>query len=593
MQFRILGPLEVADGHGAISFDAPKQRTLLAVLLLHANEVVSSERLIDEVWGAKPPATAAKVMQTYISQLRKALGSDAIVTRPPGYTLQVEDGALDVDRFHRLTSDAQAFVGKGKPASAEKLYREALALWRGPPLSDVVFESFAANEVEGLDEERLKALTDRIDCDLTLGRHHELASELEALVGQYPLRERLRGQLMLALYRSGRQADALAAYQDARRTLVDELGLEPSGELQALERAILTHDVALEPPPPTARERIAGRRITAWRAVALATPVVIVLVAGLAFALNGKKPAPMLLQPNSVGFIDATSGRLTPEFHLGREPTSLIVAFDDVWVATYRDMEVTRFIPRSDRTISIPAGGRPISLTRFGKKIFVWTIEHRLVPIDVGANLPDEPVPLGAAAQGAFATHDGVTPALDASGGRISSGGGFLWITAPPSVLRISPGHPRRTMLITPYDGARPAIAYGNGATWVAGYTDVFPIDTRTGFAARGVNVGHAVDIAFGAGSMWVVSAPDMNMEVGPGLRRVNPREHVVDSTPITSGVPIRVVSAAGSIWVATKNDRMVKRVDPSTGKVLEKIPLGQRPVALAGDTDGVWVAVD
>src|SRR5262245_47869447 len=245
MQFRILGPLEVADGHGAISFDAPKQRTLLAVLLLHANEVVSSERLIDELWGDSPPATAGKVVQTYVSQLRKALGHEMIVTRPPGYVLQVEEGALDADRFHRLTRDARALVATGRQARAEAVYREALAFWRGPPLADVVFESFAANEVEGLDEERLKALMDRIDCDLALGRHHELVPELETLVGQYPLRERLRAQLMLALYRSGRQAEALEVYRETRQRLAEDLGIEPGQELRELEQAILRQDESL------------------------------------------------------------------------------------------------------------------------------------------------------------------------------------------------------------------------------------------------------------------------------------------------------------------------------------------------------------
>src|SRR5262245_60078552 len=245
MQFRILGPLEVEDGHRAISFDAPKQRTLLAVLLLHPNEVVSSERLIDELWGERPPATANKVVQTYVSQLRKALGPDTIVTRPPGYTLQVEEGALDAELFRRLTREGQATMAAGKPDRADELFREALALWRGPPLADVVFESFAANEVEGLDEARLKALMDRIDCELALGRHHELVPELETLVGQYPLRERLRAQLMLALYRSGRQAEALEVYRETRQRLAEDLGIEPGQELRELEQAILRQDESL------------------------------------------------------------------------------------------------------------------------------------------------------------------------------------------------------------------------------------------------------------------------------------------------------------------------------------------------------------
>jgi predicted ATPase/DNA-binding SARP family transcriptional activator len=253
VEFRILGPLEVADGGGPIPLEASKQRALLGVLLLHPNEVVSSERLIDELWGERPPATGAKVVQTYVSKLRRALGPEMIATRAPGYLLRIEEDALDAIRFRRLTAEGRRLAANAEHAHADTVYREALALWRGPPLADVIFESFARNEVERLEEERLGALMDRIDCELALGDHDQLVAELETLVKRHPLRERLHAQLMLALYRSGRQADALAAYHDARRTLVEELGLEPSRELQALEGAILNQDPALaatpRPPP--------------------------------------------------------------------------------------------------------------------------------------------------------------------------------------------------------------------------------------------------------------------------------------------------------------------------------------------------------
>ena len=255
MEFRILGPLEVLDGERVIALQAAKQRALLGVLLLHANEVVSRERLIDELWGERPPATAVKVVQSYVSQLRRRLGRETIATRGPGYLLRVKEDAVDATRFRRLVAEGRQLATSAEQEQAARAYRAALALWHGPPLADVVVESFARNEIERLEEERLSAVGDRIDCELALGRHEDVLLELKTLVGQHPLRERLRSQLMLALYRTGRQADALAAYQDARRTLVDELGLEPSHELQELERAILRQDPALAAPTPVHEHR--------------------------------------------------------------------------------------------------------------------------------------------------------------------------------------------------------------------------------------------------------------------------------------------------------------------------------------------------
>ena len=245
MEFRILGPLEVTDGDVAISIDAPKHRVVLGVLLLHPNEVVSTERLIDELWGERPPPTAGKVLQTYVSQLRKAVGADRIATHAPGYLLRLDEDALDAMRFRDLAREGRTLAASGDTAEADRRYREALGLWRGAPLADVVFESFARNEVERLEEERIAALMDRIDCDLSVGAHEALVPELEALVPHYPLRERLRAQLMLALYRAGRQADALESYQNARRTLVEDLGVEPGPALQRLQSAILRQEPSL------------------------------------------------------------------------------------------------------------------------------------------------------------------------------------------------------------------------------------------------------------------------------------------------------------------------------------------------------------
>jgi DNA-binding SARP family transcriptional activator len=249
MEFRILGPLEASDGRRLLPLGGAKPRALLAALLLQANETVSSDRLIDEIWGENPPRSAAKLVQGYVSRLRRSPGA-AIETRPPGYRLRVEDDELDLLAFLRLVDDAREAVRRNDLGRAARLFTEALAMWRGIPLSDVELHGTAALEADRLGELRLSLLLDRVDVELALGRHAELVSDLEALVLANPLQERLRGQLMLALYRSGRQADALRVYRELRTLLVEQLGLEPSEALRSLESAILRHDPAAAAPAP-------------------------------------------------------------------------------------------------------------------------------------------------------------------------------------------------------------------------------------------------------------------------------------------------------------------------------------------------------
>jgi DNA-binding SARP family transcriptional activator len=248
MEFRILGPLEASAGGRELSLGGPKPRALLALLLLHSNEVVPADRLIDELWGENPPEDAAAALRVNISRLRKALPDDVLATTSPGYALGIEPEALDLHRFERLVDEGRSLLTRGLAAEGSQRLRIALSLWRGPPLADFTYETFAQAAIARLEEIRLAAIELRIEADLVLGRHDELVGELEALVAEHRLRERLRTFLMTALYRSGRQAEALEAYQDARRALVDELGIEPSTALQDLERAILRHDPELEAP---------------------------------------------------------------------------------------------------------------------------------------------------------------------------------------------------------------------------------------------------------------------------------------------------------------------------------------------------------
>jgi len=248
LEFRILGPLEVADEGQLLQLSGQKQRALLALLLLDVNRVVSTDRIVDALWGEQPPRTATTSLQNFVSQLRKLLGSEALVTKPPGYQLRIAPEQLDLERFVRLVEESRA----DPPVDRAAKLRRALALWRGRPLADLGFEPFAQQEIGRLEELRLAALEDRVEAELEAGRHSDLVGELETFADEHPLRERPRSQLMLALYRSGRQAEALQIYHDTRRVLVDELGIEPSPALQQLHGAILRQDPRLEEGPPVA-----------------------------------------------------------------------------------------------------------------------------------------------------------------------------------------------------------------------------------------------------------------------------------------------------------------------------------------------------
>jgi len=289
VEFRLLGPLEaVVDGR-PVPLQAAKPRALLALLLLDKNRVVPVDRLVDGLWGDDPPATAVKALQVYVSQLRKAIGPDSVLTKPPGYSLRVDEEALDLDRFELVVRDGRERLAEGEAADASRLLEEGLALWRGPALAEFAAEPFGAEAAARLEEERLAALEDRIEADLALGRHARLVGELEELVAARPLRERPRAQLMLALYRSGRQADALDLYRRTRATFVDELGIEPSHELQELERSILRQDrellrlgVSEAPRPELAPRPHRRRRLVLAVALVLAA----VVAGGVALALT-------------------------------------------------------------------------------------------------------------------------------------------------------------------------------------------------------------------------------------------------------------------------------------------------------------------
>ena len=255
IDFRILGPLEARDDGRTVALGGTKQRALLGLLLLHPNETLSTDRLIDELWGERPPSSAAKAVQVRVSRLRKALAgedgngsADLVVTRERGYELKLDPERVDSRRFERLVAEGHSELGAGRPELATAAFERALSLWRGAPLADLAYESFAQPEIARLEDVHVAAIEQLVEAKLALGRHAEVVGQLETLIAEHPYREGLRAQLMLALYRCDRQADALQAYQDARGTLVDELGIEPGERLRGLEQAILSQDPALAAP---------------------------------------------------------------------------------------------------------------------------------------------------------------------------------------------------------------------------------------------------------------------------------------------------------------------------------------------------------
>ncbi|MGZ4394372.1 MAG: BTAD domain-containing putative transcriptional regulator [Gaiellaceae bacterium] len=333
LEFRILGPVEVLDREKALALGGQKQRAVLAALLIDAGHVVSTDYLVDALWGEHPPKTAGTSLQNFVSQLRKALGPEVLVTKPPGYQLRLEPGQLDLDRFTRLVEEA-------RQASAEErstTLRKALALWRGAPFADFTFESFAQPEIARLTELRLSVLEERMDADLEAGRHTELVAELEPLVAEYPLRERLRALLMLALYRSGRQAEALQAYQDARSALVDELGIEPSPALSQLHGSILRQDSGLDRrdggPPAGDHFREVARELLAGRVVPVLGADVGDLAAQLAERFDYPASGEALTRISQYVSVMRGSGPLYDELHALLEAEAMPTAVHRLFAA--------------------------------------------------------------------------------------------------------------------------------------------------------------------------------------------------------------------------------------------------------------------
>src|SRR5215208_5067335 len=549
MEFRILGPLEVLEEGRPFALGGAKQRALLAVLLLRANEVVSRDRLIDELWGGEPPDTAHTALQVYVSQLRKLLGHETIVTQTPGYLIQVSDGELDLHRFEWLVATARA----EEPAEAARLLREGLALWRGAPLAELG-DFFARAERARLEEQRLAALGQRIEAELALGRHAELVPELEGLVREQPLRERLRGQLMLALYRCGRQADALEVYRTGRRLLDEELGLEPDEELQRLEKAILNHDPSLESPllAGVKRPSVSQRR----RA-----------------SSHTEAPAPA----DSVAVIDPQRSRVVGHVLVGRRPVAVAIGHGSVWVANADDGTVSRIHQERHeviRTIGIGAPAIDLAVTTDA----VWVAngsDGTVSRIDPSADAVVETIDLRGSSELAWNPTYAVAADDDS-----------VWIAAGPHhVLRINPttNEPFASIDV----GHAPVgVAVGEEALWVVTMAErALRIEPQTNTATTEVPIGYPVALTTGKQAVWISDTRGQVWRINPNTAAVS------QTTPVGRGL-VGLCATDEVVFAANNADGTVVQIDPQDGRVVGLIPVGHAPTDVASCDGTVCVSI-
>jgi YVTN family beta-propeller protein len=598
VEFRVLGPLEVVRDGVTIPLHRPRLRALLALLLLHANEVVSRDRIVDVLWGDDPPQNAANAVQTTVSRLRSQLVAggdhvaDVIRTRPPGYVIQLAPDDLDLARFERLVQQGRGALRAGRPEAASQLLRDALAIWRGRALADVQSEGTLRRELERLEEERLTTLELRIEADLACGRHAALVGELEALADENPYRERLRGQLMLALYRSGRQAEALAAHQDGRRLLVDELGIEPSRALQELERSILRQDPKLEevaaddlerprggltdalaPAPAPVPARRARRR--PWLLAGLALPflAVAVWVGTIAFGNADSPPGLSRLAPNAVGVIDPETNRLVGQLGVGQRPTRLAAGAGAVWVLNADDRTISRVDvdgQRISHTIPLLRTGEPAGLAVGEGAVWLGTGLYgplSLSRINPSFNEIVQTTSLGRAEEPFFAAR-----------WQVAVGDGSIWTVGPRfgTVLRIDP---RTTRIVSRIDvGIQPAVlAVGEGAGWAGGSRNIVTrINPSTNEVDREWQVPNGpLAIATGAGAVWVTAAGE------DVVARIDTETETVTTVQV-GDFPTAVAFGHGSVWVVSAGDGTVSRIDPETRRIVATIRLGASPEAVA-----------
>jgi DNA-binding SARP family transcriptional activator/ABC-type transport system substrate-binding protein len=613
MDFRILGPLEVLDAGKVVPVGGAKQRAALAILLLHPNEPVSRDHLIEGLWGGSPPATADHTLDTYMSRLRRALQSDEegprVESRRPGYSLRVHDGELDLDRFERLLANGRYNLAVGKSQEAADQLREALGLVRGPPLDDLTHASFVQSEAGHLDELPLAALEERIDADLALGRHDQIIPELQAIVVRHPFRERFWAELMLALYRSGRQADALEAFERAKHVLADELGVDPGPLLRRVHGDILRQTSELDLPPSSGivpssvapegfgsqgatvlpvpatvildegtragrgrdhsilTERLSSdlrrsgpppRRWLArrgWIRTALATVLVLALLSGAFISVGHFRghAAPVGVQPG-VNLLDAQTGEVLAQF-----PSILALetwyADGVFWVLTGtpegRSLSFVGIDAHTHEVVAtIPTGVDDVgNFAVLGHNLWVSDFSSpMLLRLDIPSGRIEEKISLADPGSG------------DSTGSyQVVAASGSIWVARPDAaeLVRVSA---RTGRIQSRYTDPPPGccLAYGAGRLWFDRESGVSWLDPRTGQVGPVTKV-IGTSMTVGGGFTWTA-----NMETGT-VYKISHEGSIVATYAAGEGAE-KVSYDNSTVWVANHDDGSITGIDVVTG---------------------------
>lgn len=587
--FRVLGPLAIVVSGEERPVAGEKLQALLARLLLERNRPVAIERLVDDLWGDDPPTTARQSLHAHVTRLRRLLAADGggftLDNDGRGYILRVDDDQVDAERFRKLVAAARHERREERLAAARDGYRVALALWRGPVLDGVPLEAADAERAE-LEELRLGVLEERIEIDLELGDAAKVVPELQQLVQRDPLRERSWAQLMMALYASGRQADALAAYQDARRALA-ELGLEPGPRLRELQQAVLNQDGSLATLPLRSDSRRMHTSRGALAALVAIAAIVIVVAVGV-LARNdpprAAAAAPPHVRPNSLVEIDPATNRVVSSTRVGRGPDKIAATKDALWIANVDDRTVAR-VSKGTKQVRI-VGGAPVArdlVSALNGDVWLSSFEEPVVTMIARR---------GRIVEGAHALAAAPSRVkLPGSAEALAVGGGYLWVTSPSdsggrdTVFQID--LQSRRLVSSLEVGTLPLfVAFGYGSAWVSNYRGDSVSVVRPGskrLETIAVPRG-PLGIAAGEGAIWVVTFWSRELvRIDPDTRRVLRR------IPVGAG-PNDVAVGAGSIWVTNRDDKTITRIDPATNKVVQTIRLTAAPYGVRVAHGRVWV---